>query len=106
MQYLVDTTEGPGFSSSSEAVSVLETSIIPSFDLLVKMQTDKKILAGGVPVGSRSFVFIIAAASNDEADRILRSLPFWGVLHCKVTPLQSFGGRSEIERANVQLGKA
>ena len=46
MQYLVETTEGPGFSSSSEAVSVLETSIIPSFDLLMKMQTDKKILAG------------------------------------------------------------
>jgi hypothetical protein len=104
-QYLVEATGGPGFTSPAETMTVLEKGILPGFEYLLKLQADKKILAGGLPVGDRSFVFIIEAASNDEADRLVRSIPFWGALQWKVTPLQSFAGRADTERAILKTLK-
>jgi hypothetical protein len=106
MQYLVEGTGGPGFTSPAETITVLEQAILPDFDILIKMQAEGKILAGGLPVGGRAFVFIIEAASNDEADRIVRSIPFWGLLQWTVTPLQSVSARADIERANLAALKA
>ena len=42
--------------------------VIPHFEYVIRLKTEGKILAGGVPVGDRAFVFIIEAPSNDEAD--------------------------------------
>jgi hypothetical protein len=102
MQYLVEGSGGPGFKSPEETVEVLEGAILPGFDHLVRLQAEKKILAGGLPIGERAFVFIIEAASNDEADQLVRGIPFWGALQWKVTPLQSVEGRAGIERAVVK----
>lgn len=102
MQYLVVGTGGPGFRSREEVVAVLEGMILPGFDALIQLQKAGKILAGGLPVGERAFVFIAEAASNDELDQLVRSLPFWGVLEWKVTPLQGFAGRAAIERGVVK----
>jgi len=101
MQYLVEGTGGPGFATPTEALTVLETEILPGFDALIKMAAEKKILAGGLPVGDRAFVFIIEAADNDAADKLIRGIPFWPVLTWKVTPLQSFSARADIERSVV-----
>jgi hypothetical protein len=101
VQYLVEGAGGPGFASQAETIEVLEKAILPDFDILLKMQNEGKILAGGMPVGDRAFVFIIEAADNNEADRIVRSIPFWGLLQWKVTPLQSVANRAAIERANL-----
>jgi len=101
-QYLVMGTGGPGWTSPGEAVQVLEGVIIPGFDYLMKLKTEQKILAGGLPVGDRSFVFIVEAASNAEVDQLVRDVPFWPGLQWKVTPLQSFEGRAAIERATVK----
>ena len=97
MRYLVAGSEGPGFASPGETIEVLRNSILPTFDMLTKLEAEKKIVAGGLPVGDRAFVFIVEAASNDELDRLLRSLPAWGVLKWQVTPLQSFSGRASQE---------
>ncbi|MGH8458854.1 MAG: hypothetical protein ACRESV_05850 [Nevskiales bacterium] len=72
------------------------------FDALMKLETDKKILAGGLPVGDRALVFIPEAASHEEVDQLLRDLPAWGVLKWVVTPLQSFDGRAKKERSIVE----
>ncbi len=72
------------------------------FDALMKLETDKKILAGGLPVGDRALVFILEAASHEEVDQLLRDLPAWGVLKWVVTPLQSFDGRAKMERSIVE----
>jgi hypothetical protein len=98
MQYLVEAVGGPGFATPQETVTVLEGGILPGFDYLQKLLAAKTIVAGGLPVGERSFVFIIEASSNDEADRIIRGIPFWGVLQWKVTPLESFADRAATER--------
>ena len=102
MKYLVIGSEGPGFASPEETVEVLEKGVFPTFDALLKLEAEKKILAGGLPVADRALVFILEASSNDEADQILRDIPSWGVLKWKVTPLQSFEGRANYERSLVE----
>ncbi len=102
MKYLVIGSGGPGFANSEEAVSVLQEIILPSFDKLIGLEKKKKILAGGLPVGDRAFVFIAEAASNEELDQLLRELPMWGALDWEVTPLQTFAGRAAQERNIVR----
>ena len=105
MKYLLVGSEGPGSASPEEAVEVLEKGILPTFDALLKLEADKKILAGGLPVADRAFVFILEASSKDEVDQIVRDIPAWGVLKWKVTPLQSFEGRANKERGIVEALK-
>lgn len=101
MKYLVTGSGGPGFSSPEEAADILEEEILPTFEAIMKLERTGRILAGGLPVGERSFVFIAEAASNEDLDKMLRAIPAWGVFDWQVTPLQSFAGRAEIERAFV-----
>ncbi len=105
MKYLVTASEGPGFASPRETLEVLEKGILPTFDAFMKLEAEKKIVAGGLPVGDRTFVFIVDAASNEELDELLRSIPSWGVLKWHVTPLQSFAGRAAHERDVVKQFK-
>ena len=105
MKYLVSGSEGPGFATPEEAVEILEEVVLPTFDALMKLEAQKKIAAGGLPVGDRAVVFIVEAASNEELDRLLRSIPAWGVLDWHVTPLQSFAGRAAQERDLVKQFK-
>ena len=102
MQYLVEGARGPLPPSPEQAIALLEQTVIPHFEYVLRLKTEGKILAGGVPVGDRAFVFIIEAASNDEADRIVRDMPAWGLLEWKATPLQSVEARAEMERKVVQ----
>lgn len=104
--YLVTTSEGPGFSDPSEVLAVLESGILPTFDALLTLEKKNKILAGGLPVGSRKFVLIVEADSHEEVDNMLRDLIAWGVFSWKVTALQSIEGRAAKERAVVKALKA
>jgi hypothetical protein len=101
MKFLVSGSGGPGFSSPEEAADILEEEILPTFAAIMKLEKDGRIVAGGLPVGERSFVFIAEAGSNDELDKMLRSIPAWGVFDWQVTPLQSFAGRAAIEKAFI-----
>ncbi len=97
-QFLVTTSESPGFAGPEEVAEVLEKGILPTFDMLMELKTKKKIVVGGLPAGSRTLYLIIEAGSHDEIDRMLRDLPAWGVFSWKVVPLQSLEGRAEMER--------
>lgn len=98
MKYLVVGSGGPGFAFPEEAVEVLQGVVLPTFKVLNELEKRKRIIAGGLPVGDRSLVFIAEAKSNDELDQILRKLPMWGELDWEVTPLQTFNGRAKQER--------
>jgi Muconolactone delta-isomerase len=102
MKYLVVGSGGPGFSSPEEAVQVLENIVLPSFEAFMKLEAEKKIIAGGLPVGERAFVFIMEASSNEEVDRLLREIPMWGLLEWEVTALQTLEGRASQEREFVR----
>ncbi len=101
MKYLVTATEGPAFASPAETAYLLKKIILPGFDAVMKLESEKKILAGGLPVGDRALVFIIEAASHEELDKLLRGLPFWPVLEWDVTALQTFEGRAAQDRQFV-----
>lgn len=104
--YLVTTTEGPGFAAPDEVIAVLENGILPTFAALADLQKRGKIVAGGLPAGSRTLILIMEAESHDEVDRLLRDLPAWGVFSWTVKPLQSLGGRADMEREILRELKA
>ena len=66
MKYLVTASEGPGWSTPEEALNVLEKGVLPTFDILLKLEAEKRIVAGGLPVGERKLIFILEASSNEE----------------------------------------
>ncbi len=103
---MVKTAEGPGFRSPQEAAEVLEKGILPLFDQLLVLQKSNRIVAGGLPVGSRKFYMIVEADSHDEVDRMVRELPGWGVFSWKVIPLQTIKGRADMERETLKSLKA
>lgn len=100
-RYLVIGTHGPGFTTQEEELAVLQDGIIPSFNALHQLEEKGIILAGGLPLGERTLVFIMEASSNEQADRILRELPCWGVFDWEVRPILSFGKRSKEEQSIV-----
>jgi hypothetical protein len=102
MKYLVVASGGPGFASPEEAVEVLQDIILPSFKMLMELEKRGIIVVGGLPVGDRSFVFVVEARSNDELDQMLRKIPMWGELEWEVTALQTFRGRAKQERQAVR----
>ena len=104
MKYLVKGTGGPASASPADMDALLKNVVLPTFDQLIKLEQEGKI-TGGVPVGDRAFVFIVEASSNDEVDKLLRSLPIWGVLEWKVIPLQTLEGRAAVERKIVEGSK-
>jgi hypothetical protein len=106
MKYLVNTTAGPGFATAEQTLQILEMTILPGLEALIGLEATGKILAGGVPVGDRSFVFIVEAPDNEAVDELLRSLPIWGVVNWQVTPLQTFAGRAAVERKVASAIKA
>ena len=106
MQYLVEGARGPLPPSPEQAIAVLEGTVIPHFEYMIRLKAEGKILAGGIPVGDRAFICIIEAGSNEEADRIVRDMPAWGLLEWKVTPLQSVEARAEMEQKAVHALKS
>ncbi len=97
MKYLVrmDLIDPGPLLSPQQVAGILENLVVPSFQALVKLEKDGKILAGGLEAGARSGVFIVDAPSHDELSRLLESLPFWGIIKWQVTPLESFEHRIE-----------
>jgi Muconolactone delta-isomerase len=107
MKYLVSGFDGPGFATPEETLQRLEDVVLPSLDALKRLEAEKRILAGGIKVGQRAFVFVAEAESNEKLDRMLREIPFWGILKWEVTPLESFETRAEEERTiTARLKKA
>jgi hypothetical protein len=102
MKYLVIGSGGPGFAAPEEAIKVLKEIVLPSFDQLIALEKKKKILAGGLPIGDRAFVFIAEASSNEELDQMLRKLPMWGSMDWEVSALQTFSGRAAQERSIIR----
>ena len=96
---------GPLFSAQQLGQMVGET-ILPSFDLLAGLQSEGKIVAGGVLAGTRTASFIVEVASNDELDQLLEGIPWWGIMRTSVAPLQSFAGRVAQDRKLLEMLKS
>ena len=88
-----------------QLVPMIEHRIIPSFEALVKLEAEEKVVAGGVLVGKRTGAFIVEAASNEELNQLMHQLPFWGLLKWKVAPLHSFEGAAAQARQDLERMK-
>jgi hypothetical protein len=101
MLYLVEfeATEAGAPTTRDQAIELLDKLIIPTLEKLAK---EGRIRAGGLLVGARAGAFVVAAKSHDEVTEFVRALPAWGVWHWKVTPLESFAHRADLEKKVVQ----
>jgi muconolactone delta-isomerase len=100
MQYLVTgefIDPGP-LLPPEQLVELLRQAVLPSHDALTNLRTEGKLLAGGYSVGERAGAFIFEVDSNAELDALLQSLPYWGLLKLKATPLEEVEGRRERDR--------
>lgn len=95
-----------GLLPPQQMAQLLEQRIIPSIEACAKLESEKKILAGGGISGARAGVAIIEAESNKELSRILQSLPFWGLMKVEVTPLEDFKDTAALARQNLEQLKA
>ena len=89
----------------AEVAGFIERVIHPSLEALEKLMQEKKF-TGGLYAGVRGGAFIVDASSHEEVSKILRGLPFWGVLKWQVTPLQSPRSAIEHDRPRLQEMKA
>lgn len=100
MQYLVTgefIDPGP-LLPPEQLVELLRQAVLPSHDALTNLKSEGKLLAGGYSVGERAGAFIFEVDSNAELDALLQSLPYWGLLKLKATPLEEVEGRRERDR--------
>ena len=79
-------------------VPMVENLVIPSFEAMSKLESEKKILASGIVSGGRTGMFIIDVESNKELTRLLQSFPFWGILKWEIIPLDSPKERVELDK--------
>jgi len=101
MFYLVkfEATEAGAPTTREQAIELLDKLIVPSLEKLAK---EGRIRAGGLLVGARAGVFVVSAKSHDEVTEFVRALPAWGFWNWKVTPLESFAHRADLEKKVIQ----
>ena len=86
---------------------VIEQMVIPSLEQLAQWEREGRIHGGGY-TAARGGVFMIDADSNEEVDRLLTSLPYWGLVKIDVKPLIPTSallerGRSMLQRMHEQM---
>jgi hypothetical protein len=92
----------PGATMPPEAGVPIYTDVIaPSLGMLADWEEAGRI-RGGVVLGERAGVFIVQAGSNKAVDEMLQSLPFWGLLDWKITPLVGFRDRLDRDMAHMK----
>jgi hypothetical protein len=92
MHYIVECEfieENLAGKTPEKSAVYIEQIVHPSLEALRNLVEEKKIV-GGVVAGVRQAAFVIDVGTNAEVGKMLRSLPFWGVMKWTVTPLQSF----------------
>lgn len=95
MQYLVQLKlADSGRPATPQAgLAFMEQFILPTLELCKKLESEKKILAGGPVSGAVALVLIVSAESIQELDELITGLPIWPRMETEVTPLTSFDGR-------------
>ena len=101
MQYLVEAENIDGLIQMKDVPDYVNNIVLPSYEMLIKLEGEGKI-KGGLLAGQRAGVFVIDAESNDDLGKKLRSIPFWGMVKWKTSPLQSLTSALEQDGAIVK----
>jgi len=83
MLYLVEfeATQAGAPTSREQTIELLDKLVIPTLESLGK---------------------VVGATSKDEVTELVRALPAWGIMQWKVTPLETFAHRADLEKKVVQ----
>jgi muconolactone delta-isomerase len=103
MRYLV-TIDGSDMGVGrppEQLAQVVNQMVIPGVEKLAQWEQEGKIHGGGY-TAARGGVFIVDADSSDEVDRLVTSLPHWGLVKVDVKPLISHDALLERARAMGQ----
>lgn len=103
--YLVEfeATQAGAPTNREQQIRQLEKLVIPTIENLGK---DGRVRTGGIAAGSLSGAFVVVAKSEDEVNELVRTLPAQDIMQWKVTELETFAQRAEIEKKVVQELKA
>lgn len=99
--YLVEfeATQAGTPTSREQTIERLGKLVIPTLESL---GSDSKVRAGGITAGTLAGAFVVEAKSKDEVTELLRALPAQGTMQWKVTQLETFAHRADIEKKTVQ----
>jgi hypothetical protein len=99
--YLIEfeATQAGTPTSFEQTIERLDKLIIPTLESLGK---DGKVRPGGITVDALAGAFAVEAKSKDEVTELLRALPAQGIMQWKVTQLETFAHRADIEKKIVQ----
>lgn len=93
--------EGMG-ETPDENRNILKTSIIPSIEMLARMEVEG-VVRGGFFEGQRSAAFMMAVPSEEALDKVLAELPCADIFGIEAIPLE--GLREALERDRAALKK-
>jgi hypothetical protein len=101
MLYLVEfeATQAGAPTSREQTIELLDKLVIPTLESLGK---DGKVRAGGIAGSTLAGAFVVGAKSKDEVTELVRALPAWAIMQWKVTPLETFAHRADLEKKVVQ----
>jgi hypothetical protein len=101
MPYLVEfeATQASAQTSREQTIERLDTLVIPTLENLGK---NGKVRAGGIVAGTLAGAFVVGAKSKDQVTEFVRALPASNIMQWKVTPLDTFAHRADIEKKVVQ----
>jgi len=107
MKFLVkaEAVEYGGPTDPKYTVAMIENLIIPSFQILEKLEKEGKIVGGGI-AGERAGAFFVEASSHEELAKMVSQLPFWGQMKWTISPVISLSKLIAQTKENVQSMKA
>ena len=106
MNYLVQLKLASRPANPQEGKVFIEQMILPTLELCKKLESEKRIVAGGPVSGSVGLSLIVSADSTKELDGVITSLPVWPLMETTVTPLATFDIRAQEVRARLEQMKA
>lgn len=106
MNYLVQMKLADRPTTPQEGINFIEQVILPTLELLKKLEADQKIVAGGPVSGAIALSLIVDAESSQELDNLISSLPVWPQMETTVTPLSTFDVRIQAVRTRLEQLKA
>jgi hypothetical protein len=77
----------------ADFVKVVQSAVAPTLSMLAEANPDRKVLAGGLPAGSRDVVMIVdlrSEGSHHCVREFLMSLPIFEYFDWHATPLETF----------------
>ena len=92
-------------TTPAEAADFLEAVVVPSEELLAKLEADGRIY-GGSFAARRGGAAVVEAESNDDLNALLTSIPIWGFSKFDVIPLQTFESRAAQDASSAKALRA